>query len=84
MGSKTYEFILGHDWAYGDMPALGLTLARPPAVEGATGSASSPGRSPSVHDEMLEAAAGKDVWLVGGGDVASQYVAAGPARPSSR
>jgi len=30
-----------------------------------------------LHPELVSAAAGKDVWVVGGGDVAAQFVSAG-------
>jgi dihydrofolate reductase len=30
-----------------------------------------------LHPLLVEAAAGKDVWVVGGGEVAAQFVAAG-------
>ena len=30
-----------------------------------------------LHPKLVSAAAGKDVWVVGGGDVAAQFVAAG-------
>ncbi|KAA0274567.1 MAG: hypothetical protein EDQ89_01770 [Acidobacteria bacterium] len=30
----------------------------------------------AIHEEAAEAAAGRDVWLVGGGNVASQYLEA--------
>lgn len=30
-----------------------------------------------LHPKLVSAAAGKDVWVVGGGEVAAQFVAAG-------
>jgi dihydrofolate reductase len=77
MGSKTYEFVLAHDWAYGDMPSWVLTSRELPEAEGAGELHFAAGPVAAAHGEALEAAAGKDVWLVGGGDVASQYLAAG-------
>ena len=32
---------------------------------------------PAVHQEMVEAASGKNVWVVGGGDLAGQFADAG-------
>ena len=77
MGSKTYEFVLGHEWSYGDMPTWVLTSRDLPAAEGADGLHFGSGPVAAMHAEAEEAAAGKDVWLVGGGDVATQYVDAG-------
>ena len=38
---------------------------------------SPPATSPSVHAELVAAAGGKDVWVVGGGDLAGQFADAG-------
>ena len=77
MGSKTYEFILGEDWAYGDLPVWVMTSRDLPVAEGAVGLRFAAGPVADLHDEMLGAAAGKDLWVVGGGGLASDYVAAG-------
>ena len=77
MGSRTYEFILGQDWAYGDMPVWVMTSRDLPAVEGASGLRFASGSVVELHDEMVAAAAGRDLWVVGGGALASDYVAAG-------
>jgi dihydrofolate reductase len=77
MGSKTYEFILGRNWAYDDLPVWVMTSRDLPPVEGATGLRFAAGPVASLHDEMIEAAAGRNLWVVGGGDIASQYVEAG-------
>lgn len=77
MGSKTYEFILGQDWAYGDMPVWVFTHRPLPLIDGASGLNFAAGSVAERHEEMLVAAAGKDLWVVGGGDLASQFVAAG-------
>jgi len=77
MGSKTYEFVLGHSWAYGDMPAWVLTSRDLPAIEGAGGLRFASGPVAAIHEEAEAAAGGKDVWLVGGGGVATQYLDAG-------
>jgi dihydrofolate reductase len=82
MGSTTYEWILEHQaksggplWPY-SMPAWVLSSRdlSPPAdadVRFATG-----GVRP-VYDAMVEAADGKDLWVVGGGDLAGQFADAG-------
>lgn len=78
MGSSTYEWIVKNqpgEWMY-DQPTWVLTH-RPEIVlqdhpvrvySGAVG---------DLHSELVAAAAGKDVWVVGGGDVAAQFVSAG-------
>jgi dihydrofolate reductase len=77
MGSKTYEFILAQGWAYEDMPAWVLSSRDLPVVEGAAGLRFASGPVAAIHDEVTAAAGGKDVWVVGGGNVASQYLEAG-------
>lgn len=77
MGSRTYEFILGESWPYGDMPTWVLTSRELPAIDGAGGLRFASGPLTAVHRDAVAAAAGKDVWLVGGGDLATQYLAAG-------
>ena len=77
MGSKTYEFILDQDWAYGDTPTWVYTRRDLPRAEGATNLEFTAGEVAERHEEMLAAADGKDLWVIGGGALASQYVAAG-------
>jgi dihydrofolate reductase len=77
MGSKTYEFILDQSWAYGEMPVWVLTSRDLPTVDEASGLRFASGSVAAIHDETMEAAAGKDLWVVGGGNVASQYLEAG-------
>ena len=77
MGSKTYEFILDQEWAYADLPVWVMTSRDLPSVDGAAGLRFAAGSVAELHDEMVGAAGGKDLWVVGGGDLASQYVAAG-------
>ena len=76
MGSATYEFILGHDWAYGDRPSWVLTSRELPAVEGADIRFHN-GPAADIHAEALEAAGERNLWVVGGGPVASDLVDAG-------
>jgi dihydrofolate reductase len=77
MGSKTYEFIVPYDWMYGDKPTWVLTSRELPLIVGATGLRFNSGSVAEIHEEVMEAAGGKDLWVVGGGNVASQYVEAG-------
>lgn len=77
MGAKTYEFILDQDWPYGDMPSWVLTSRDLPGIEGADGLRFASGPVADVHRRAAEAAGDRDVWLVGGGNVATQYLDAG-------
>ncbi|WP_243074735.1 dihydrofolate reductase family protein [Microbacterium sp. SS28] len=86
MGSTTYEWILHHEdllahperWqrSYADRLSIVMTSRDLPAVPGARLHF----RSGSVADvwaELQEAAEGKDVWVVGGGDLVGQFADAG-------
>ncbi|MGE3286520.1 MAG: dihydrofolate reductase family protein [Pseudonocardia sp.] len=81
MGATTYEWVrarvvAGTDkWAY-DMPAVVFTHRDLPAVDGADIRFAS-GDVREVHAQLVAAAAGKDVWVVGGGDLAGQFADAG-------
>jgi len=77
MGSKTYEFVLNEGgWSYGEMPTWVYTRRELPSIEGASLRFAA-GDVAELHPEVLAAAGDKDLWLIGGGDLASQYVAAG-------
>ena len=85
MGSSTYEWILAHEfadkdpaewtWPY-DLPCWVFTHRELTVVPGADIHFVR-GDVPSVHAEMAEAAGGKNVWVVGGGDLAGQFADAG-------
>lgn len=81
MGRTTYEWILAHSaktgeaWSY-DMPSWVVTHADLDGVPGADVRFAQGDVAP-IHAEMVEAAAGKDVWVVGGGDLAAQFAEAG-------
>ena len=76
MGSSTYEFILGHDWPYGDRPSWVLTSRKLPPTEGADIRFHN-GSVAEIHPEMVEAAGDRHLWVVGGGPVASDLAEAG-------
>jgi dihydrofolate reductase len=80
MGSVTYEFILGHmaatggEWAYKGKPAWVLTsrnLPPPPGDEIDVRFANASARD--LYDEMIAASGGRHLWVMGGGNVASQF-----------
>lgn len=86
MGSTTYEWLLEHErllehperWAgfYGDRPSWVFTTRDLPMIHGADIRFARGGVAP-VHAEIAGAAGGKDVWIVGGGDLAGQFADAG-------
>ena len=73
MGSATYEFILRHgsSWPYEDRPTWVLTSRELERMEGANLHFYD-GPVEEVHASSTTAAGEKDVWVVGGGSVASQ------------
>lgn len=77
MGSTTYEWVLRHEkgvWPYA-LPAWVMTTRDlPRAAENVTFAR---GDVRPVHEAMTAAAAGKDLWVVGGGDLAGQFADAG-------
>jgi dihydrofolate reductase len=83
MGSTTYEWILDHDrrgseewrWPY-EQPTWVFTHRRLQAVRDAPVEFTSDDVT-AVHARMVEAAAGRNVWIVGGGDLAGQFADAG-------
>ncbi|QZY52353.1 dihydrofolate reductase family protein [Leucobacter tenebrionis] len=83
MGRTTYEWVLDHEkdsWPY-EIPTWVMTHRDLPLPGAGTGSehdirfSQRPVRD--VHAEMLAAADGKDLWVVGGGDLAGQFADAG-------
>src|SRR5690606_19825097 len=85
MGSTTYTWILDHRdavaaetgkaWPY-SMPAFVMTTRELPAVPDAD-IRFARGDVRAVHAAATAAAGGKDVWMVGGGDLAGQFADAG-------
>ncbi len=79
MGATTYQWVLDHNartgdtWAY-EQPSWVFTHREFAPHEGVTFTRSD---VKDVHAEMVTAAGGKDVWVVGGGDLAGQFADAG-------
>jgi dihydrofolate reductase len=78
MGATTYEWILGHEgsrWPY-EVPSWVFTHRDLPVVPGAAISFTHGDVAP-VHAEMRAAAGDRNIWVVGGGDLAGQFAGAG-------
>jgi dihydrofolate reductase len=79
MGSTTYEWVAEHTgflsdpskWEY-NLPTWVFSSRDLPRVEGPDIRFVSGDVGP-VHQEMVKAAEGKNVWLVGGGDLVGQF-----------
>ncbi|MGH3029052.1 MAG: dihydrofolate reductase family protein [Gaiellaceae bacterium] len=81
MGSTTYEWILDHEfagkdaahwkWPY-EFPCWVFTHRQLPVVPDARIEFTSADIA-TVHQEMASAAGGKNIWIVGGGDLAGQF-----------
>jgi dihydrofolate reductase len=79
MGSSTYEYLLaeeGGSWPYGDLPTHVLTSRSLPTIAGARVRFHS-GAIAAIDEEARASAGERDVWVVGGGSVAAQYLDAG-------
>jgi dihydrofolate reductase len=81
MGSTTYEWILDHEfagkdpaewrWPY-DIPSWVFTHRQLPVVPDARIEFTSDDVA-AVHERMVDAADKRNVWIVGGGDLAGQF-----------
>jgi dihydrofolate reductase len=80
-GSATYEFVLAHEgatqWPYPGKPYRVLSSRDLPLPEGADVRVGAADDVAGLHVELVEAAGGSNVWIVGGGGVASQFAEAG-------
>jgi dihydrofolate reductase len=77
MGATTYQWVLDNDpgqWAY-EQPTWVFTHREFPAPLGDVRFTSAP--VPEVHAEMTEAADGKNLWVVGGGELVGEFHDAG-------
>ncbi len=82
MGAKTYEWVLENEhviedpgkWRqyYGSVPCWVFTHRQLPAIAGAD-LVFARGDVGGVHEEMTAAADGRNVWLVGGGELVGQF-----------
>ena len=80
MGSVTYEFILGHmaatggEWAYEGKPTWVLTTRDLPRPEGEGVDVRFANAAVAdLYDEMIGASGGRHLWVMGGGNIASQF-----------
>ena len=77
MGSATFEWLLEHakKWPY-ELPTWVSTSRELPQPEG--GAVTFTNEAPAAtRDHVMEAAGGKNVWMVGGGNLASSWAEAG-------
>src|SRR4051794_8628483 len=84
MGSTTYEWIIDYEfkgkdrewkWVY-DVPTWVFTHRSLPNFEDADITFTSDDAA-TVHDAMRKAAGDRNIWIVGGGDLAGQFADAG-------
>jgi dihydrofolate reductase len=80
MGSVTYEFILDHmrergdEWAYAGKPIWVLSSRDLPVPDGeGVDVRIVDAKVSELHPEMLTAAGDRNLWVMGGGNVASQF-----------
>ena len=86
MGATTYSWVLEHDqlltdpakWEsyYGDVPSWVFTHRSLPPIPGAAVSFVQGDVRP-VHEAMTAAAGGRNIWVVGGGELAGAFADAG-------
>ena len=79
-GSVTYEWVLEHAdaWPYSGKPYWVLSsreLQKPKGAEGDVRIVR--GEVAELYDEVIASAGGRNLWIVGGGSVASQFAEAG-------
>jgi dihydrofolate reductase len=82
MGATTYRWVFDHEigqerakpWPY-EIPCWVFTHHELPLVDGDVRFVRGP--ASSVHEEMVAAAGDRNVWVVGGGDLAGQFADAG-------
>lgn len=82
-GSTTYEFVLDHidddtEWPYKGKPywVLSSRDLRVPEAEGVAVRVADASVA-ELNDELISAAGSRNLWVVGGGNVASQFADAG-------
>jgi dihydrofolate reductase len=74
-GSTTYEFVLDHGgWPYRGKPTWVLTTRDLPVPEGDDVDVRfADAKVADLHEEMIAAAGERNLWVIGGGNVASQF-----------
>jgi dihydrofolate reductase len=78
-GATTYEFVLDHldedsDWPYAGKPYWVLSSRELPVPRGqGVDVRVANAKVADLHEEMIAAAGGRNLWIVGGGNVASQF-----------
>lgn len=76
MGATTYEWIqrtYPGEWFYDDRPTWVFTHRELPRIDGAN-LTFTPQSVARMHADMVEASGGKNIWLVGGGDLVGQFL----------
>lgn len=76
MGATTYQWIQDHvpgEWAYDDLPTWVFTHRSLVPVDGANLILTA-GDVATAHADMVTAAQGKNIWLVGGGELVGQFL----------
>jgi dihydrofolate reductase len=79
MGATTYEWVQRHQdgpWPYEQRPTWVFTHRELQPLDGAVLRFTADDVA-TVHQQMIAAADGKNVWVVGGGDLAGQFMDAG-------
>lgn len=82
MGSATYEFVLAHlahsreSWPYPGRPTWVFTHRELPTLPGADIRFTTEDVG-AIHEQMVRAAGGKNIWLVGGGNLVAQFARRG-------
>lgn len=78
MGASTYEWVMRHEegrWGY--VQPTWVFTHRELEVPASADVRLTQSDIPAVHAEMIAAAGEKDIWIVGGGDLAGQFADAG-------
>jgi dihydrofolate reductase len=75
MGSTTYEWVLEHvsEWPYSGKPTWVLSSRELPQPPGDGEVKVVDGAVPDLYEEMVAAAGDRALWVIGGGNVASQF-----------
>ena len=86
MGSATYEWIVAHavadgdparaTWPY-DLPCWVFTHRELPVLPGSSRLVFTSEDVAAVHARMADVAAGRNIWIMGGGDLVGQFADAG-------